>query len=113
MSKFTNAIEHNWPDYTIAPGATTSCDSCFQGLSQEEKDNLSDQEQQTWDEGGFSWSECDSCSSTLGGNRFSAHALHHEAFGPNAKQPNNIHHIEICVDCLMFHANGEEPEIWE
>ena len=54
-------------------------------------------------EGSFSWSACGSCGSSLGGYRFEAHA-----FEPT---PNSVvYDIKICVDCLMFHANGDEPE---
>ena len=105
MSKFTNAIERNWNSnhFTLAPGAATSCNECFWGLSQTEKDNLSDEDQQAWDEGSFSHSDCDSCGSMLSGDRFPAHAIE--------RHPNtHIYHIDICVDCLMFHANGQEPE---
>ena len=108
MSKFTDAIDRNWNSnhFAIAPGATTSCDECFWGLSQKEKNDLSDEDKQAWDEGSFSWSDCNSCGSLLGGDRFPAHAIEHN---PN----HQIYHIDICVDCLMFHANGDKPEIWE
>lgn len=100
MSKFTDAISANWPDYVIAPGAAPGKACC--GGSHEEDE----------DEGGFSWGPCESCGSTLGGNRYPAHAIHREAFGPGAKRPDDVHHIEICTDCLIWHANGDEPEDW-
>jgi hypothetical protein len=56
------------------------------------------------DEGGFSWSSCDSCGSSLGGDRYVAH-------GVDANK--DIIHMDICVDCLMFFANGDVPEEWE
>ena len=139
MPRFVDAIAANWPDYTIAPGATREdccvdqgpdCEHCdghgyddenpphdncphCDGTGEAPLETMSDEELQAWDEGSFSWSECDSCGSTFGGDRFKAHAIHNEAFGPNAKQPDNVHHIEICVDCLIFHANGDEPEQWQ
>ena len=112
-TKFEKAIERNWPDYVITPGAAISCPNCFSDFTNEERAKLSYEDTQSWNEGSFSWHKCDSCNSTLGGDRFPAHAIHREAFGPKAKQPNNIHHIEICVDCLMFHANSDVPETWE
>ena len=143
MTDFTDAIERNWPDYVISPGASKmeccidshmlpDCPACnghgydydnephpdcpeCDGDGRIPLEKLTDEqfEGMYLDEGSFSWSECDSCSSHLGGDRFSAHAIHKEAFGPDAKRPDDVHHISICVDCLMFHANGEEPEVWE
>lgn len=105
-SEFVDRIARNWPDYVIAPGSSATCEECTCG---QEIDLDDDEALQLFDEASFSWAECDSCSSTLGGDRFNAHAIHVEAFGPNAKRPDDIHHISICVDCLMLHANGEEP----
>ena len=110
MCDFTDSIARNWPDYVIAPGTVRDCYECTQG---EEIDSDDDQALQAYDEGGFSWSSCDSCGSRLGGNRYNAHAIHKEAFGPDAKRPNDTHHIDICADCLCFHANGDIPENWE
>ena len=111
MSKFTDAIEQNWPDYVISPGNSPEMECC-----QAAHDWADPENSDHWgmaDEGSFSWSECESCGSKLGGDRYDAHAIHREAFGPNAKQPGNIHHIEICTDCILFHANGDEPDDWE
>lgn len=107
MSAFTDAIERNWPNFTIAPGSSAICPQCLNGA---EIDPDNDEALQTLDEGSFSSFPCDSCGSKLGGDRFNAHAIHHEAFGPSAKQPEAIYHIDICVDCLMYVANGEEPD---
>jgi hypothetical protein len=135
MTNFTNAIQHNWADYVIAPGASrmdccvdhtpdcTACDGdgydehntdCYdcKGTGNVPVEDISDEELQIWDEGSFSWSECDSCGSTLGGSRYPAHAINKEAFGPDAKRPDDVHHIDICTDCLMFHANGDTPDEW-
>jgi hypothetical protein len=60
------------------------------------------------DEGIFSWSSCDSCGSHLGGSRYAAHAVRR---GDDGKI--DIQHISICEDCMLFHANGDEPEVWE
>ena len=109
MTDFTDAIAYNWPDYVIAPGSSTECHECTCG---DDIDPNDIEALQAYDEGSFSWSECDSCGSTLGGDRHNAHAIHREAFGPDAKRPNDVHHVDICVDCLLFHANGDEPENW-
>ena len=52
----------------------------------------------------FSWFPCQCCGSGLGGNRYPAHAL---------DANNEIVHFVVCVDCLCYIANGEEPEKWE
>ena len=116
MSTFTDAIEHNWPDYVIAPGVASSCGDCRRDFNV--PDDMTDDDEiqeylSQYDEGSFSWRQCDSCGSNLGGDRHAAHAIHREAFGPDAKQPDNVHHIDICTDCLLFHANGDEPEEWQ
>jgi len=101
---FLAAIERNWPDYNIAPGASPNMDCCgTEGIDQDHPDY------EAYDESSFSWSSCDSCGSSLGGDRHKAHAIHKDAFGPNAKKPDDVHHIEICTDCIMWHANGELP----
>ena len=56
------------------------------------------------DEPHFSWSPCESCGSSLGGNRYAAHST--DADG-------NISHWDICEDCLFYFANGDLPENWE
>jgi len=58
-------------------------------------------------EAGFSRSQCDSCGSTLGGDRLAAVGLYHDDGG----QLVDID-MEVCVDCAMYHANGELPEEW-
>ena len=56
-------------------------------------------------EAGFSWSQCDSCGSTLGGDRLEAHGLYRPHDGADLESIK----MEICVDCVMYHANGETP----
>ena len=63
------------------------------------------------DEGGFSWSSCDTCGSSLGGDRYPGHALDRDPQAPGyVRDSANIIHLEVCADCLMFIANGDEPE---
>ena len=110
MSAFTDAIQRNWPDYTIAPGASRR-NCCIPSHELDDNDTLediSDETLQLYDEGNFSWSECDSCDQ-LGGSRYPAHAIKRASFG-HPEQPGDIYHIEICTDCVLFHANGDEPK---
>ena len=58
------------------------------------------------DEGSFSWSNCEGCGSTFGGDRFAAHGW------ANINGKITLLHFEVCVDCLQFIANGELPEQW-
>ena len=106
MSEFTNAITAMWPDYVIVPGAAPNLDCCGNFHADDEK------AYELANEGGFSWQPCESCGSTLGGHRYAAHAIHREAFGPDAARPDDVHHIEICTDCLIWHTNGDEPGVW-
>ena len=61
-------------------------------------------EEQNGDEGHFSWSACGVCNSSLGGDRFAAHGMDTDG---------NLVHLDVCVDCLQYIANGTEPEEWE
>lgn len=108
---FLQAIADNWPQHVIAPGASPGCKECFSWL--DDCADPSESDMDSANEGGFSWCACDSCGSSLGGNRYPAHAIHKEAFGPDAKRPNDVTHISICADCLRYHANGDIPEDWE
>lgn len=57
------------------------------------------------DEGGFSWSACGICGSTLGGNRYVWHWLD--------KDGELMHEDDGCADCLFYVSNGDEPEDWD
>ena len=52
------------------------------------------------EEGEFSWSACDSCGSTLGGDRYAAHFIDPDG---------NVCHENICIDCVRK-ANDYECE---
>lgn len=108
MSKFTDSIEHYCEGLHVAVGPSACCQECRDAYDiPDSADNDTAQEQMT-DEGGFSWSQCDSCGSQFGGDRYDAH-------GMDENWPNNgghLYHLSICADCLFFHANGDEPEDW-
>jgi hypothetical protein len=57
-------------------------------------------------EASFSWAQCDSCGSTLGGDRMGATGLWSD--GARLCQID----MQICVDCIQWHANGEAPDTW-
>lgn len=56
----------------------------------------------TGDESYFSWSQCDSCGSGLGGDRI-------DAIGTT---PDGDIELSLCHDCAVYHGNGELPEDW-
>ncbi len=56
----------------------------------------------------FSSNQCDSCGSTLGGDRDTAYGL----WTDSNREFQKIE-MSVCVDCTTFHANGELPETWE
>ncbi|MFW6083743.1 MAG: hypothetical protein ACODAA_00845 [Gemmatimonadota bacterium] len=101
MSNFTDAVGRYCDGLRVAPGAAPGCDRCLdlpEGASAEEPgDDWCD----LASEPSFSWSSCDSCGSTLGGDRYPAHGIDDEG---------RVYHLDICTDCVMFHANGDEPD---
>jgi len=106
MSKYTEAIESGLAGIDYAsPGICPGCQECSDtlDLTFDELD-AAIEAGTALDDGGFSWSPCDCCGSSLGGNRYAAHGFDKE---------RNIIHLDICVDCLHFLANGDEPENWE
>lgn len=113
MSKFTDSVEHYCEGLHIAVGAAACCSECRSTYDID--DSISDDEAQEilYDaaEPSFSWHQCDSCGSTLGGDRHDAHGIAVSSTGFVADY--DPIHMSICSDCLIYHANGEEPEQWE
>ena len=101
MSEYVDAVNRGLEGCeAISVGFCDGCPDCPE-----------EQDEGTGDEGGFSWTSCDCCGSSLGGDRFAAHFLMPDEHGKAAGQP--IQHMEVCVDCLCYLANGDEPENWE
>ena len=105
LTDFEKAIQHNTKGLaSLSTGLVPCCAECCQSFGLEEqamKKRLETGE--ISDEGHFSWSSCDCCGSSLGGNRYAAHG-----FDKNG----DIIHLDICEDCLCFLANGDLPENW-
>ena len=59
------------------------------------------------DEGCFSWSDCETCGSSLGGNRYDAHAF--MKLNANDEKAEHLVHMNVCEDCLQYIANGTLP----
>lgn len=84
----------------INTGPAPGCAECL------ECDNPDDPGEEWYDlagEGSFSRWPCDSCGSTLGGDRFPAHAFFED-------DPDRMLHLDICTDCVSYHACGDVPE---
>lgn len=58
-------------------------------------------------EGSFSWQDCDTCNSGLGGDRHAAHGLINYKKHERRK---HLIHLDVCTDCLFFIANGDLPD---
>lgn len=58
---------------------------------------------------GFQCVACDSCGTSLSGERYHATQIKTDS---NLPWDERVVLCRICEDCLMFHANGEEPEIF-
>jgi len=104
MSKYTDSVEQNLEGLTavstgLCPGCGECADQC--GLEPEEYEQAYE-EGSVCDEGGFSWSGCGICGSTLGGTLYTWHGINSEG--------EILHFDDACTDCVMYLANGVEPE---
>ena len=97
LSPFEQAVDHYCAGYTVAPGC--------RGIECEHADGDENHQCETY----FSRHQCDSCGSTLGGDRETATMI---PLDYKAGDDTMIE-CEICVDCLVFWANGELPEVWQ
>ena len=87
MSAFTDAVELELAGVeAVSVGGCEGCDDCGTGEP----------------EAAFSWSSCDGCGSTFGGDRYPGHGL----------IDGEMYHLELCVDCVQYIANGDEPDEW-
>ena len=102
MTEYELAVDSNMEGLTSeSPGLCSGCPECLEvyNCTAEEIENG-----QACDDGGFSWHSCDGCGSGLGGDRHPAHALDGN---------NELVHLEVCTDCVLFWANGDLPESWD
>lgn len=93
MSDYTDRVEANLEGCKFASvGGTEECQGCKDAGYTE----------YSGDEGSFSWSGCGICGSSLGGTRYIWHWVDEDG--------EMIHGDDACQDCLLYLANGEEPE---
>ncbi len=107
MSDFTEAVNRGCEGLEfISPGVCPGCSNCQEELGYccEHSFKAAYEAGEIEEEGSFSWSACECCGSPLGGDRHVAHGV--DADG-------EIVHFSVCVDCMLYLANGDEPEDWE
>ena len=91
MSAYIQAVESELDGLEYVSVGHIPHDTCSE-CPEEQNENVGD-------EGFFSWSACDCCRSSLGGIRYAAHGKDSEG---------NPVHTDVCSDCLVYIANGEE-----
>ena len=107
MSQYTKAVERNCKGLKgVNPGSAACCPICLDKFGIEDNGDIDAMQEQIYEneESSFSWHQCDTCGSRLGGDRSNGHG-----FDDNGE----VVHLSMCVDCVMFFANGDEPESWE
>lgn len=82
-----------------AGSALPECEDCGLGDISDANENLDAYDCAS--EPSFGWHPCEVCGSTLGGDRFPAHGF---------LDSGEIIHLSVCVDCVVYHANGEVPD---
>ena len=100
-----NAIDVENDLGSVSTGLLGTCDTCQSAYGMEPREFYSavHESQSLFDEGGFSWHECELCGSHLGGDRYAAHAIKQER--PDGRWI--VTHLDVCCDCVMATANGE------
>lgn len=106
MSEFTKSVEGGLQGCdAVSTGLCPGCEECAgdAGVDVSELGDLIENGT-VWSESHFSSSPCDICGSSLGGDREVWHWLD--------KDGEIMHGDGVCVDCVMYLANGDEPEEW-
>lgn len=102
IKEFTDAVASTLeiiPDNNLMVGASVLCEQCCDTYDTKNQDKMYELEC-----AGFSHSACECCGSYLAGDRTEAHS-----FDSNGE----ILHWYICVDCVLYLANGDIPEYLE
>jgi len=103
MSKYTEAVEREMGGIVYSgSGVAYTCSECQRAYGMEEEElQKATEEGSIVNEPSFSWSSCDACGSTMGGDRHAAHGF---------DKDGGLYHLEICTDCLFFLEYGDEPD---
>ncbi len=114
MSEYTEAVKTNMKDReAVSTGACPGCKVCQEAFNYccERSFQAAYDAGDICNKGNFGKLPCDCCGSSLGGDRYSGHYILPDDKGRIVGQP--IEHMSICTDCLIYLANGDEPENWE
>jgi hypothetical protein len=115
VSAYTNAVAEGLKGLQAV--STGPCPGCPECADQTGYGEDLEAHRKAWRTGeiessaGFSWRACQICGCTLGGDREVWHAIHGEP-GENLAGREIEHWDSVCTDCIMYLANGEEPEVW-
>lgn len=111
MSAFTEAFKRGMHGMeAVSTGTCPGCEACM------EIDGCDDVEahRMKWSssdcasgETHFSWSPCGICGTKFGGDRHAWHWI-----DPNDPKREIHHEDDVCTDCVLYLANGDEPENW-
>lgn len=115
MSKYTEAVENNLAGLeAVSTGPCPGCEECAsnRGYCCAHSFAAAYEAGEVEPEPSFSWSSCDICGSHLGGDREEWHAIVPNKDG-TLKGGEIFHGNNACVDCVVYLANGEEPERWK
>jgi len=107
MSAYTAAVARGLRGLkAVSTGACPGCQDCADAWGYNNLDAFRDawESGAVHDEASFSWSGCDICGSSLGGDMEPWHAI--DANG------ELCHFAHACVDCILYLANGDEPDDW-
>jgi len=107
-SEWKARVDGYWEGLHVFAGPAFECPDC--GLEGVRSDDRNAQERyDSACDSHFSWSKCESCGG-LAGDR---HAVHYQSdpmvFGGVDGQIISGH-ANVCVDCLMYIANGDVPD---
>lgn len=105
----TNAIDTENAIGPVSPGLCGTCPECQSAYGMEPREffHAIHVSHTVHEEGGFSWQDCDLCGSSLGGDRYAAHATQLPRAYPTPGKPGGLTHLDVCADCLLATANGE------
>jgi hypothetical protein len=96
MSDFAERVEHYLKGIEhVSTGPCPGCDECGLG----DVEDMASPDYESAGEPSFSWSDCDCCGSSLGGDRHPAHGTYH----------GDLIHLDVCTDCVMYLEYGDEP----
>ena len=103
-SRFVQAVQAGLKGLTaVSTGFLCECSECieYSGYCCEHAARAAMEDGDIDQDSSFSSSSCDCCNSHLAGDRYAAHGIN---------DTESIVHLEVCADCVLFIANGDEPE---